>query len=186
MAFRIYTKKGDLGKTSLIGGTRVSKGSLRIATYGAVDTLNSYMGWVADLQTAEEVRSLLRKIQDRLFTIGSRLACDPQKKIRMQLPGLKEDDIHLLEKAIDNIDKKVPPLRSFILPGGHVAVSACHITRCHCREAERLCVMLNEEEKSTDPLIIPYLNRLSDYLFMLSRYTALQLNVEEVAWKAEK
>ncbi len=186
MAFRIYTKKGDQGQTSLIGGKRVSKGSLRIATYGTVDTLNSYVGWVADLQAEEKVQTLLRRIQDRLFTIGSLLACDPEKEIRMKLPSLTQNDIGLLEKAIDEMDEKVPPMRSFILPGGHVAVSSCHIARCHCREVERLCVALEAQGQKTAPFVIAYLNRLSDYLFMLARYTAFQLNVEEIAWKAEK
>lgn len=186
MAFRIYTKTGDKGTTSLIGGSRISKGSLRIATYGAVDTLNSYIGWVSDLQKEKEILSLIHEIQDRLFTIGSLLAADPEKEIKMSLPGLKQEDIALLEKAIDKMNEAIPPLRSFVLPGGHVAVSACHIARCHCREAERLCVALYEEEKKGEALIIPYLNRLSDYLFMLSRYTAVKLNIKETPWKPRK
>lgn len=186
MAIKIYTKTGDKGTTALIGGTRVSKGSLRIAAYGTVDTLNSYIGWVADLQTDKEVIVLLREIQDRLFTVGSTLASDPNKKIRMPLPELEQEDITLLEKDIDKMNDRVPAMRSFILPGGHVAVSACHISRCHCREAERLCVTLESEENNVPPLVIPYLNRLSDYLFMLARYTALQLGVEEISWKARK
>lgn len=185
MAFRIYTKTGDQGNTSLIGGTRVSKASLRIETYGTVDELNSYLGWVADLQTDNAAITLIREIQDRLFTMGSSLACDPQKKTKMSLPSLKEADIVLLEKAIDEINEKVPPLRSFILPGGKEAISACHITRCVCRRAERLCVALAGTGEPISPLVIPYLNRLSDYLFMLARYTALYLDVEEIPWKAQ-
>lgn len=182
MALRIYTKTGDKGTTALLGGTRVSKGSLRIAAYGSVDTLNSYVGWVADLQEEKKVQELLREIQDRLFTAGSLLAADPGKKLKMKLPELRQDDIQRLENAIDDIDTVLPPLSSFILPGGHATVSACHITRCHCREAERLCVALEEAEENIPALVVPYLNRLSDYLFILARYTAMRLKVPEISW----
>lgn len=130
MAFRIYTKTGDEGKTSLIGGTRVSKHSLRIEAYGTTDELNSYIGWVRDLQADGETMVLLREIQDRLFTIGSSLACDPAKETKMRLPDLEDADIVLLEKAIDGMDRQLPPMHSFILPGGHPAISVCHIARC--------------------------------------------------------
>lgn len=183
MAFRIYTKTGDKGTTALIGGARVSKGSLRIAAYGSVDTLNSYLGWVADLQEEEKVRLFIHHIQEQLFTIGAILAADPNKEIRMSLPELKQEAIQILEKAIDDMDAVVPPMRSFVLPGGHVAVSAGHIARCHCREAERLCVSLEETEGKIPAPVVPYLNRLSDYLFMLSRYTAMKLNIEEIPWQ---
>jgi cob(I)alamin adenosyltransferase len=186
MAFRIYTKTGDAGKTSLIGGTRVSKSSLRIEAYGTVDELNSYLGWAADYQQEETVISLLREIQDRLFTIGSSLATDPDKDVKMSLPDLLSEDITLLEKAIDEIDRKVPPMRSFILPGGDPAVSVCHVARCICRHAERLCVSMTEQGETVGPLVIPYLNRLSDYLFMLARRTSHSLGVEEIPWKARK
>jgi cob(I)alamin adenosyltransferase len=186
MAFKIYTKTGDKGHTSLIGGTRVSKSSLRIEAYGTVDELNCYVGWAADYQQEAEVVSLIREIQDRLFTIGSSLATDPEKEVKMKLPVLEEEDISVLEKAIDGIDEKVPPLRSFILPGGDPAVSVCHVARCVCRRAERLCVAVTEQEETLHPLVIPYLNRLSDYLFMLARYTSFALGKEEIAWKARK
>lgn len=186
MAFRIYTKTGDKGETSLIGGTRVSKSSLRIEAYGTVDELNCYVGWAGDHQQEAEVTSLIREIQDRLFTIGSSLATDPEKEVKMKLPGLEKEDILALEKAIDRIDETVPPLRSFILPGGDGAVSVCHVARCVCRRAERLCVALTEQEETVPPLVIPYLNRLSDYLFMLARYTSFKLGVEEIPWKARK
>lgn len=186
MAFHIYTKTGDQGQTSLIGGTRVSKASLRIETYGTVDELNSYIGWVGNYQKDQGVNELIREIQDRLFTIGSALACDPHKEIKMRLPDLKEEDITLLEKAIDNINDEVPPMRSFILPGGDEAISVCHVARCVCRRAERLCVNLEEQKEFIAPLIIPYLNRLSDYLFMLARYTAFQLGIQDIPWKARK
>ncbi len=183
MALRIYTKTGDKGTTALLGGTRVSKGSLRITAYGSIDTLNSYVGWVADLQEEKKVQELLRKVQDRLFTTGSLLAADPDKELSMKLPELQQEDILQLEKAMDDITAVLPPLRSFILPGGHVAISACHIARCHCREAERMCVALQEAEENIPQLVVPYLNRLSDYLFMLARYTAMRLNVQEISWK---
>lgn len=184
MAFRIYTKTGDKGKTALLGGTRVSKASLRIEAYGTVDELNSYMGWVADLQNDQHVVALIREIQDRLFTIGSTLACDPHKEIKMSLPNLKEEDITALEKAIDAIDDQVPPMRSFILPGGSPAISVCHVARCVCRRAERLCVALTENDEPVAPLVIPYLNRLSDYLFMLARFTAQSSGINDIPWKA--
>lgn len=183
---RIYTKTGDKGNTSLLGGTRISKASLRIETYGTVDELNSYIGWTADYQKDEKVIAIIREIQDRLFTIGSSLACDPKKEVKMRLPDLKEDDISLLEKAIDEINGQVPPMRSFILPGGNAAISVCHVARCVCRRAERLCVALTENEEFVGPLIIPYLNRLSDYLFMLARLTAHSSGIEEIPWKARK
>lgn len=186
MAFRIYTKTGDKGKTALLGGTRVSKASLRIEAYGTVDELNSYLGWVADLQSDEKVISLIREIQDRLFTVGSALACDPDKEIKMSLPDLKEEDITVLESAIDTIDQEVPPMRSFILPGGSPAISVCHVARCVCRRAERLCVALTEHDEPVGELVIPYLNRLSDYLFMLARFTAHATGVNEIAWKAKQ
>lgn len=186
MASKIYTQKGDKGKTALLGGTRVSKASLRIASYGTIDTLNSYVGWVADWQKEEEIIALLRKIQNSLFTIGSFLSVDPDKETRMKLPHLKPADITLLEENIDKMDREVPPLRSFILPGGHQAVSACHIARVHCREAERICVALEETEGELPDLVVPYLNRLSDYFFMLARYTAVLYGVEERLWQPRK
>ncbi len=184
MAFRIYTKTGDKGKTSLIGGTKVPKSHVRINSYGTVDELNANIGMAADLLTNEKSISILREIQDRLFTIGSELATDPQKEVKMSLPKIVEEDILLLEKQIDEMDAQLPPLRSFILPGGHVAVSQLHIARCVCRRAERACVMMQEENEIIDPLIIKYINRLSDYLFELARFSAFELKVPEIVWKA--
>lgn len=183
MAFKIYTKTGDLGKTSLIGGTKVPKSHLRIESYGTVDELNSYIGLVNDLLTDEHSKNTLKEIQDRLFTIGSSLACDPEKEPLMKIPDLKEADILLLEKEIDSMNEALPEMKSFILPGGHVAVSTIHIARCICRRAERICVHLQEENLFVDPLVIKYLNRLSDYLFVLSRYTGHLLHVLEIPWK---
>ena len=184
MAIKIYTKTGDLGKTSLIGGTKVPKNNLRIETYGTVDELNSYIGLTNDHLGDAHTKMLLKEIQDRLFTIGSSLACDPDKAPAMKIPDLKEDDIVLLEKEIDAMNDVLPEMRSFLLPGGHVAVSTTHITRCICRRAERLCVNMQEHGLFVDPLVIKYLNRLSDYLFVLARYVGHLLKVEEIPWKA--
>ncbi len=184
MAMKIYTKTGDLGKTSLIGGTKVAKSHIRIETYGTVDELNSYIGVVGDhLAAFEQVKSLLKEIQDRLFTIGSSLACDPDKEPLMKIPDLKESDITLLEREIDHMNDVLPPMKFFVLPGGHLAVSTAHVARCVCRRAERLCVNMQEHELFVDPLVIKYLNRLSDYLFVLGRYAGHLLNVPEVPWK---
>ena len=183
MALKIYTKTGDLGKTSLIGGTKVPKSHLRIETYGTTDELNSYIGLVADMITDEKSKTTLKEIQDRLFTIGSSLACDPDKEPLMKMPDLKETDVELLEKEIDKMNESLPPMKFFVLPGGHPAVSTAHVARCVCRRAERLCVNMQEHELFVDPLVIKYINRLSDYLFVLSRYIGYLLGVEEVAWK---
>lgn len=183
MALKIYTKTGDAGNTSLIGGTKVPKSHIRIDTYGTVDELNSYIGLCNDHLQDGESKHMLKEIQDRLFTIGSSLACDPDREPMMKIPDLKESDVVLLESEIDRMNEKVPPMRSFILPGGHVAVSSLHVARCICRRAERLCVELQQSGGFVDALVIKYLNRLSDYLFVLSRYTGHLLGVEEVPWK---
>ena len=183
MATKIYTKTGDAGQTSLIGGTKVPKSHLRIETYGTIDELNSYTGFVNDNINNESIGLILKEIQDRLFTIGSSLACDPEKEPKMKLPDLKEDDVLLLEKEIDRMNEELPEMKSFILPGGHVAVSVTHITRCVCRRAERLCVNMQEHELFISHLVIKYLNRLSDYFFVLARYIGHLLNVEEITWK---
>jgi cob(I)alamin adenosyltransferase len=183
MAMKIYTKTGDLGKTSLIGGTKVAKSHIRIDTYGTVDELNSYIGLLSDHLIDAKTKQVLREIQDRLFTIGSSLACDPDKEPMMKIPDLKESDINFLEKEIDAMNDQLPPMKFFVLPGGHVAISTAHVTRCICRRAERCCVNMMEHELFVDPLVIKYLNRLSDYLFILSRYIGHQLNVPETPWK---
>lgn len=183
MALKIYTKTGDLGTTSLIGGTKVPKSHLRIESYGTIDELNSYIGLVGDLVPDTRVKAVLKEIQDRLFTIGSSLASDPDKEPLMKIPDLKEADVALLEEEMDQMHTVLPPMKHFILPGGHQAVSTLHISRCVCRRAERLCVNMQEHNLFVDPLVIKYINRLSDYLFVLSRYIAHLLRVEEVAWK---
>jgi cob(I)alamin adenosyltransferase len=181
MTFKIYTKTGDKGETSLIGGVRVPKYHLRIESYGTVDELNSYIGLVKDMITDEHAKEVLYEIQDRLFTIGSVLASDPEKS-KMKIPDLHETDVELLEKEMDVMDENLPELRSFILPGGHPAVSTAHVARCICRRAERLVVHLSNESQVPE-IIAVYLNRLSDYLFVLSRKIATDFNVDEIPWR---
>jgi cob(I)alamin adenosyltransferase len=196
MAIKIYTKTGDKGATSLIGGTKVPKSHLRIESYGTIDELNSFTGLLGDhldllASTATpsvaaafaETHSQLREIQDRLFTIGSSLACDPEKETKMSIPDLREQDTETLEKNIDSMESHLPPMKAFLLPGGHIAVSTAHIVRCVCRRAERSCVRMQEEQLFVEPLVIRYLNRLSDYFFVLSRYTAQLLQAVETPWK---
>jgi cob(I)alamin adenosyltransferase len=183
MALKIYTKTGDKGTTSLIGGTKVSKANIRIEAYGTVDELNSWIGLVNDQISHKHSNKILKEIQDRLFTIGSSLACDPEKEPKMKIPDLHEADIELLEKEMDRMNEKMPMMKSFILPGGHVAVSSCHVARCVCRRSERLCVSLQEQQIFVEPLVIKYLNRLSDYLFVVARFTGHRLKTKEIPWK---
>ena len=177
---KIYTKTGDKGYTSLIGGTRVPKHHLRIESYGTVDELNSYIGLIRDQAIADEDKETLKEIQDRLFTIGSTLASDP-KKSKMKIPDLHEEDIVFLESEMDKMNLFLPELRHFILPGGNTIASYCHIARCVCRRAERVTVHLAEEEFVEEKVII-YLNRLSDYLFTLSRKITYDYKSEENKW----
>lgn len=181
---KIYTKAGDQGKTSLIGGTRVPKSHIRIETYGTVDELNSFIGLLNDLVVEAKINADLKEIQDRLFTVGSSLACDPEKDSALKIPDLKEEDIANLEKEMDQMNEVLAPMKSFILPVGHVAISTAHVARCVCRRAERCCVNLQEEELFVDPLVIKYLNRLSDYLFVLARYIGHLNGVVDKPWKA--
>lgn len=178
---KIYTKTGDKGTTSLIGGTRLSKAHVRIDAYGTVDELNSYIGMLRDQPVNEKRRELLKEIQDRLFTIGSHLASESDQKKRM-LPDLTEEDIVLLENEMDQIDSQIPPLRAFVLPGGHQSVSFGHIARTVCRRAERAVIHLQQGEE-VESSVIRYLNRLSDYLFMLCRIMTYELGIEEVTWQ---
>lgn len=181
MAFRIYTKTGDLGETALFGGRRVLKSHLRVDAYGTVDELNSFIGWLRDSAGVQRVRDGLSEIQHRLFTVGAHLASDPEK--HPPTPDLSAGDIEWLEKEIDQMDQGLPPLKNFILPGGHPTVSVCHVCRTVCRRAERLVVALHENDP-VDPLVLQYLNRLSDYFFMLARQLAQDLGAEEVIWKS--
>lgn len=183
MSLKIYTKTGDLGKTSLIGGTKVAKSHVRIESYGTVDELNSHIGLIYEYVVDEANKIILKEIQDRLFTAGSSLACDPDKEPLMKLPDLRESDIVYLEQGIDTMNSVLPVMKHFVLPGGHKAVAEIHITRCVCRRAERICTGMQENDMFVDPVVIKYLNRLSDYLFVLARYTAHLLNVTEVAWR---
>src|SRR5215831_15569089 len=152
MSLKIYTKTGDKGTTSLIGGTKVPKSHLRIEAYGTVDELNSFIGLVSDHQNDSHTKKILNEVQDRLFTIGSSLACDPEKEPKLKIPDLKDSDVEFLEKEIDKMTEQLPPMKNFILPGGHVAVSTLHVVRCVCRRAERLCVSMQEHEMAVEPL----------------------------------
>ena len=181
MSSKIYTKTGDKGTTSLIGGTKILKSDLRIEAYGTIDELNSYVGLVRDLISDQSCKKTLLEVQDRLFTIGSSLACDPEKEPKLKIPDLHENDVVLLEKEIDRMNESLPEMKHFILPGGHVTVSHLHIARCVCRRAERCCVRLAEHDKE-ESIILKYLNRLSDYLFVVARYTSALLGVDELPW----
>lgn len=178
---KIYTKKGDLGQTSLFGGTRLSKHHLRIESYGTIDELNSHVGLLRDNLVNQGLRDLLKRIQDTLFVIGGILASAPGKK--PDYLNISQEDISILEEAIDEMEKTLPALKNFILPGGHPVVSQCHVARCVCRRAERRVVGLSQEEE-VDELLIKYLNRFSDYLFVLSRKIGQNLGVQEVEWKS--
>ena len=181
---KIYTKGGDKGKTSLLGGSRVSKAHLRIDAYGNVDELNSWMGVLRDHKENAARNLLFIEIQDRLFTIGSQLAKEPGES-KFPIPDIAATDVERLEKTIDEISEKLPEMNNFILPGGHQLVSYTHVARTVCRRAERGVVALKEHEEVSD-LIITYLNRLSDYLFMLSRLLTKELKTNEVPWIPKK
>lgn len=177
---KIYTKTGDEGLTSLIGGTRVPKFHHRIECYGTVDELNSYIGLIVCQDIDPYYQKILKEIQDRLFTIGSSLAADPEKS-RMKIPDLHNEDISLLEQEMDKMNELLPELTHFILPGGNTVVSYCHVARCICRRAERLTVQL-ATESFVDAKMTVYLNRLSDYLFVLARKLNLDAGTQENIW----
>jgi cob(I)alamin adenosyltransferase len=196
MALKIYTRTGDKGATALIGGTKVPKSHLRIESYGTIDELNSFIGLLSDhlgsyaatgagaTATGDmPLMGQLKEIQDRLFTIGASLACDPEKEPRLKIPDLNKEDVDWLEKEIDRMNEVLPAMKSFLLPGGHIAVSTAHIARCVCRRAERLCVNMQENHLFIEPIVIQYLNRLSDYLFVLARYAGHLLQIPEIPWK---
>lgn len=180
MASKIYTKTGDTGQTALFGGKRVPKHHLRVEAYGSVDELNSFLGWYIEQTPDETSRTLLRAVQSRLFSIGAVLAADLERY--KPEPLHLENDLHLLEANIDEMETTLPPLKNFILPGGHPVVALCHVCRTVCRRVERQVTALHAAEP-VDTQIIQYLNRLSDYLFVLSRSVARQLGVAEVIWK---
>jgi cob(I)alamin adenosyltransferase len=178
---KIYTKTGDAGQTSLLGGKRVPKHHLRIESYGTIDELNSYIGFLRDQEMNEAYKLQLIEVQDRLFTIGSHLAADPEKN-KIKIPPLSEQDIQYLEEAMDEMNKHLPEMRSFVLPGGHATVSCCHLARCICRRAERIIVHL-ADVSSVESIVLKYINRLSDYLFVLSRKLSFDLGAIETPWK---
>lgn len=180
---KIYTKTGDHGMTSLFGGKRVSKAALRIETYGTVDELNSWIGVLRDQAVNAGRKEQLLEIQDRLFTIGSSLATEPGNT-KVKIPQLLEGDVLFLENEIDAMENTLPAMRNFVLPGGHPSVSFTHVARTVCRRAERLVIALSAGEP-VDSMVIKYLNRLSDYLFVLSRKMTLELKAEESPWKAK-
>jgi len=188
---KIYTKTGDKGTTSLFGGTRVPKHHIRIESYGSVDELNSHIGLVKDQKVGDHTREILNRVQDRLFTLGAILATDPEKAIlksgkeRLNIPTITEEDIVLLEKEMDSMNENLPEMTHFVLPGGHPSVSICHIARCVCRRAERMATALYEISPF-DELVLHYLNRLSDYLFVLARKLSKDLHANEVKWIPEK
>jgi len=184
MSFKVYTKTGDKGSTGLIGGTRVPKDHIRIDAYGTVDELNSVLGVVTDSLGSVAINAWILEIQDRLFTVGSTLATDPHKDTKMKLPDLHESDIEWLEQRIDEMDEVLPPMKSFILPGGHIAASHAHVARCVCRRAERICVHMQNNEEFVPEVVLKYLNRLSDFLFVLSRYIVFQNKGQEIPWRA--
>ncbi len=188
---KVYTKTGDSGTTALFGGTRVPKHHIRIESYGTVDELNSHIGLIRDQDINDLYKNVLIEVQDRLFTVGAILATPPEKETlkngqpRLQNLGIVESDIEFLENEIDRMEEALPPMTHFVLPGGHTTVSYCHIARCVCRRAERLAVHLNDIEP-TDERVIKYLNRLSDYLFVLARKLSHDLNADEVQWIPRK
>lgn len=183
MAFRIYTKTGDKGKTGLIGGTRVSKNYIRVEAYGTVDELNAYIGLLKDEWNDAIGSEWLNEIQDRLFTIGSSLATDPEKAPKMKLPDLLESDVTWLENKIDEMDDQLPEMKYFVLPGGNKVSSVAHVARCVCRRAERVCVAMQSAGEFVADIVLIYLNRLSDYLFTLSRYILMQQGGQEIPWR---
>jgi cob(I)alamin adenosyltransferase len=178
---KIYTKKGDTGSTSLLGGTRVAKDDLRLEAYGTVDELNANLGLLSDQEAAQEYLSLIREVQNKLFTIGSHLANDTGNS-KFKLPTLDEADVVLLEKSIDVLNEDLPELKNFILPGGHQANSVAHICRCVCRRAERRVAALSPEIEVA-PLMLVYLNRLSDWLFVFARFLSQRTGSREIVWQ---
>lgn len=188
---KIYTKTGDKGTTALIGGTRVPKHHIRIETYGTIDELNSYLGLIRDQDIEDHHKQILIGIQKKLFIISAVLATDPEKAIlkngknRLNIPELSSGDINILEQEIDSMNETLSPLTHFVLPGGHQTVSFCHIARCVCRRGERLATALNDFQP-LESLILSYLNRLSDYLFVLARKLTDDMKATEIKWIPEQ
>ena len=177
---KIYTKKGDSGNTSLIGGKRVSKSDKRIEAYGTVDELIAFTGLLRDQQIKDSIKTKLIEVQDKLMICASILAADCDD-CKLKLPALHEEDITFLENEIDEMEKSLMPLQSFILPGGHQVVSICHVARTICRRAERRIAEVNMESQVPD-ILIKFINRLSDYFFVLSRYLSSDFQIDEIKW----
>ncbi|NND63630.1 MAG: cob(I)yrinic acid a,c-diamide adenosyltransferase [Flavobacteriaceae bacterium] len=188
---KIYTKTGDKGTTALFGGTRVPKHHIRIESYGTVDELNSHLGLIRDQKIDAHSIEILVQIQDKLFTVGAILATDPEKAIlksgkeRLNIPKIDKEDVTLLETEMDQMNEELPPMTHFVLPGGHTTVSYCHVARCVCRRAERMATLLHESEP-VDEMVLKYLNRLSDYLFVLARKLSKDLQANEIKWVPKK
>jgi cob(I)alamin adenosyltransferase len=184
---KIYTKTGDDGTTGLFGGTRVPKHQIRIESYGTIDELNSWLGLIRDQEIDVIYQQQLITIQEHLFTIGAILATDPEKKIldngeqRLKINKVGTKEIQFLENAIDEMDSQLPQMTHFILPGGHTTVSYCHIARTVCRRAERISTLLHENEPF-DIAVLSFINRLSDYLFVLARILTYKLQASEIKW----
>lgn len=181
---KIYTKTGDSGKTSLLGGSRVAKYHLRIEAYGTVDELNAHVGLLASYDIAHHHRSTLITVQDHLFTIGAQLATEPGEK-KFKVPKITNDHVLFLEKGIDAMEEELPAMRNFILPGGDMAVAQAHVARCVCRRAERIVLHLKDESDVPEPIPV-YLNRLSDFLFVLSRKLGMERDAKEMPWIPSK
>lgn len=182
---KIYTKTGDKATTALFTGKRVPKHHIRIESYGTVDELNSFLGLLRDQEIDHHSKEVLTLVQNKLFTVGAILATEPKKENRLKIPKINEDDIELLEKEIDQMNEQLPEMTHFILPGGHTTVSYCHIARTICRRAERMISYLHENDPIPD-ILLAYINRLSDYLFVLARKLSKDLQAEEVKWIPEK
>lgn len=187
---KIYTKTGDFGQTSLFGGKRISKSNLRIDAYGTVDELNAYLGLIRDLDINPKHKEFIIAIQKNLFVAGAFLATPPESRVkkngddRLKIGEIQSSDIEVLENEIDALEKELEPMTHFVLPGGHVSVSHCHIARAICRRAERICVHLQENETAGIEIMV-YLNRLSDYLFVLARMLTKELKADEIKWIPE-
>ena len=182
---KIYTKTGDKGTTALFTGKRVPKHHIRIESYGTLDELNSWLGLLRDQNINVHYQKVLTQIQDKLFTLGAILATEPTKDNRLKIPRISEEDSTLLENEIDAMNGALPPMTHFILPGGHATVSYCHVARTVCRRAERMIALLHEEAPLPNE-VLAYINRLSDYLFVLARKLLKDLKAKEVKWIPEK
>lgn len=180
---KIYTKTGDAGKTGLIGGTRVSKSDMRLDAYGTVDELNAFLGYLISLLTEEDMVNELQHIQHKLFAVGSYLATDSSKTAIKKASIISEEEIKKIETSIDSLDKALPPLKQFILPGGSTAAASCHICRAVSRRAERKIIKMADEGIEISDEIMRYMNRLSDYFFVLSRYLNVNQGFSEIFWK---